>query len=66
MAPEIYRFRFESDACMKDVHESLLHSRWLYTLGRMDTFLNKYLRGTPASASNSSGKTGTEWSAPPK
>lgn len=26
MAPEIYRFRFESDACMKDVHESLLLS----------------------------------------
>jgi len=27
-----------------DVHESLLHSRWLYTLGRMDTFLQKFLR----------------------
>jgi dipeptidyl-peptidase 4 len=26
-----------------DVHESLLHSRWLYTLGRMDTFLHKFL-----------------------
>ena len=26
-----------------DVHESLLHSRWLYTLGRMETFLHKYL-----------------------
>jgi len=26
-----------------DVHESLLHSRWLYTLGRMETFLHKNL-----------------------
>jgi alpha-beta hydrolase superfamily lysophospholipase len=26
-----------------DVHESLLHSRWMYTLGRMDTFLHKFL-----------------------
>lgn len=26
-----------------DVHESLLHSRWLYALGRMDTFLHKFL-----------------------
>ncbi len=26
-----------------DVHESLLHSRWLYTLDRMDTFLHKFL-----------------------
>jgi len=26
-----------------DVHESLLHRRWMYTLGRMDTFLHKFL-----------------------
>jgi dipeptidyl-peptidase-4 len=26
-----------------DVHESLLHSRWLYTFGRMETFLRKFL-----------------------
>jgi dipeptidyl aminopeptidase/acylaminoacyl peptidase len=26
-----------------DVHESLLHSRWLYSLGRMETFLHKFL-----------------------
>jgi dipeptidyl-peptidase-4 len=26
-----------------DVHESLLHSRWIYTLGRMETFLHKFL-----------------------
>src|SRR5207245_1170307 len=26
-----------------DVHDSLLHRRWLYLLGRMDTFLQKFL-----------------------
>jgi dipeptidyl aminopeptidase/acylaminoacyl peptidase len=26
-----------------DVHDSLLHSRWLHLLGRMDTFLQKFL-----------------------
>jgi len=26
-----------------DTHESMLHSRWLYTLGRMETFLNRFL-----------------------
>jgi dipeptidyl aminopeptidase/acylaminoacyl peptidase len=30
-----------------DVHESLLHSRWMYTLGRMETFLHKFL-GEPS------------------
>jgi len=34
-----------------DVHESLLHSRWMYTLGRMETFLHKFLWEAPASAS---------------
>jgi dipeptidyl aminopeptidase/acylaminoacyl peptidase len=34
-----------------DVHESLLHSRWIYTLGRMETFLRKFLSETPVSAS---------------
>jgi len=29
-----------------DVHDSLLHSRWLYLLGRMDTFLQKFLADT--------------------
>jgi len=28
-----------------DVHETLLHSRWLYTFSRMETFLNKFLGG---------------------
>jgi dipeptidyl aminopeptidase/acylaminoacyl peptidase len=26
-----------------DTHESLLHSRWMYTLGRMETFFRKFL-----------------------
>jgi dipeptidyl aminopeptidase/acylaminoacyl peptidase len=37
-----------------DVHESLLHSRWIYTLGRMETFLHKFLweQQQPPSGSN--------------
>ncbi len=35
-----------------DVHESLLHSRWLYTLGRMETFLHKFLGEGTAAGSN--------------
>jgi dipeptidyl-peptidase 4 len=35
-----------------DVHESLLHSRWIYTLGRMETFLHKQLWERTAGASN--------------
>jgi dipeptidyl aminopeptidase/acylaminoacyl peptidase len=34
-----------------DVHESLLHSRWIYTLGRMETFLHKFLWELPVTAS---------------
>jgi dipeptidyl aminopeptidase/acylaminoacyl peptidase len=26
-----------------DTHESMLHSRWMYTLGRMETFFKKFL-----------------------
>lgn len=26
-----------------DVHDSLLHKRWLYLLGRMDTFLQRFI-----------------------
>jgi dipeptidyl aminopeptidase/acylaminoacyl peptidase len=26
-----------------DVHETLLHKRWLYSFSRMETFLNKFL-----------------------
>ena len=29
-----------------DTHESMLHSRWMYTLGRMETFFRKFLGGT--------------------
>jgi len=29
-----------------DTHESMLHSRWLYTLGRMETFLKKFIDPT--------------------
>ncbi|HVO97066.1 MAG TPA: prolyl oligopeptidase family serine peptidase [Bryobacteraceae bacterium] len=35
-----------------DVHESLLHSRWLYTLGRMETFLHRFLGEGTATGSN--------------
>ena len=35
-----------------DVHESLLHSRWMYTLGRMETFLHKFLWDKTASTNN--------------
>jgi dipeptidyl aminopeptidase/acylaminoacyl peptidase len=26
-----------------DTHESMLHSRWMYTLGRMETFFRKFI-----------------------
>ncbi|HXG56877.1 MAG TPA: prolyl oligopeptidase family serine peptidase, partial [Vicinamibacterales bacterium] len=29
-----------------DTHESMLHSRWLYTLDRMEKFLARHLKGT--------------------
>jgi dipeptidyl aminopeptidase/acylaminoacyl peptidase len=35
-----------------DVHESQLHSRWMYTLGRMDTFLHKFLWDRQGNTSN--------------
>src|SRR5260370_8193315 len=31
-----------------DVHESLLHSRWMYTLGPMDTFPPRFLEESSA------------------
>ena len=43
---------FELIVFPDDVHESLLHSRWIYTLGRMETFLHKHLWEMPATASN--------------
>jgi dipeptidyl-peptidase 4 len=34
---------FELVVYPDDVHETLLHKRWLYTFSRMETFLNKFL-----------------------
>jgi len=34
---------FELIVFPDDTHESMLHSRWMYTLGRMETFLKKFL-----------------------
>ena len=28
-----------------DTHESMLHSRWIYTLDRMEQFIDKHLNG---------------------
>jgi dipeptidyl-peptidase 4 len=38
-----------------DVHESLLHSRWIYTLGRMETFLRKNLWDAASGTATSAG-----------
>ncbi len=43
---------FELIVFPDDVHESLLHSRWMYTLGRMETFLHKFLWEKPVNAGN--------------
>ena len=40
-----------------DVHETLLHSRWLYTFDRMETFLNKFL-GEPAPSAGAESRNG--------
>ena len=34
---------FELIVFPDDTHESMLHSRWIYTLGRMETFFKKFL-----------------------
>ena len=39
-----------------DVHDSLLHSRWLYLLDRMDTFLQKFLGDTGPRKTTVSGR----------
>ncbi len=36
-----------------DTHESMLHSRWMYTLGRMDLFLKRFLKPEQKTASGS-------------
>ncbi len=35
---------FELIVFPDDTHESMLHSRWMYTLDRMDTFLKRFLK----------------------
>jgi dipeptidyl aminopeptidase/acylaminoacyl peptidase len=39
-----------------DTHESMLHSRWMYTLGRMETFLHKFLGTATTTPSAEAGK----------
>jgi dipeptidyl-peptidase-4 len=39
-----------------DTHESMLHSRWLYTLERMDGFLAKFLKGAARTTTSSASK----------
>jgi dipeptidyl aminopeptidase/acylaminoacyl peptidase len=39
-----------------DTHESMLHSRWLYTLDRMDAFFAKFLRGASRTTTSSAGR----------
>lgn len=43
---------FELIVFPDDVHESLQHSRWLYTLGRMETFLHRFLWEKSATSGN--------------
>ena len=38
-----------------DTHESMLHSRWLYTLDRMERFFKKFLGGAPKTTTASGG-----------
>jgi dipeptidyl-peptidase 4 len=38
-----------------DTHESMLHSRWMYTLGRLETFFRKFLGGTAKTTTTASG-----------
>ena len=39
-----------------DTHESMLHSRWMYTLDRMDQFLRKFLGGGASTKITTAGK----------
>ena len=39
-----------------DTHESMLHSRWLYTLDRMDQFFKKFLSGAQKTTLPSGGR----------
>ena len=46
---------FELIVFPDDTHESMLHSRWMYTLGRMETFFRKFL-GPDNGMTTASGK----------
>jgi len=46
---------FELIVFPDDTHESMLHSRWMYTLGRMDTFFRKFL-GADSRITTASGR----------
>jgi dipeptidyl-peptidase 4 len=39
-----------------DTHESMLHSRWLYTLDRMETFFKKFLGGATKAITSQGGR----------
>jgi dipeptidyl-peptidase 4 len=39
-----------------DTHESLLHSRWMYTLDRMESFLRKFLGGGTRAITSQGGR----------
>jgi dipeptidyl-peptidase-4 len=39
-----------------DTHESMLHSRWLYTLDRMEAFFRKFLGGAPRITTSQGGR----------
>jgi dipeptidyl-peptidase-4 len=44
---------FELIVFPDDTHESMLHSRWMYTLGRMETFFRKFLAADTRNNSSS-------------
>ena len=39
-----------------DTHESMLHSRWIYTLDRMEQFIDKHLKGGTRKITTESGR----------
>ncbi len=47
---------FELIVFPDDTHESMLYSRWMYTLGRMDTFFRKFLGADARNNTTVSGK----------
>jgi dipeptidyl aminopeptidase/acylaminoacyl peptidase len=39
-----------------DTHESMLHGRWIYTLDRMEQFVDKFLGGEAKKVTTGSGR----------